>query len=113
MKRIIKRIQAYLTPESVANERLSEMLIELRHRRIPFEIVEAVEDGQKFYFAKSKDYERGSIMASAKTKDELKVILKDAIFTAFDIPPKFCNPDLIELDGFFAGDAKTAVYATT
>ena len=115
MSRFIHRIQAYLIDKDQANEKLSDLLIELRHRGIHFKVTDANENGHKFYFAKSVDYPRGTIMATAKTQEELPGSLKDAIFTAFEIPPRYCNPNLINLDGFLANPAeeKKTVYATT
>ena len=53
--------------------------------------------------------------STGKTKEELSESLKDAIFTAFEIPPRYCNPNIINIDGFLASAAeeKKTVYATT
>lgn len=113
MEKLLQRIQTYIFPNIiVANEKLSEMLIELRHRGIHFKISEAFEDGQNVFFAQTVDYPKGLITAVGKNKEDLKNKIKDAIFVAFEIPPRFCNPDFINLDGFFADDKKL-VYATT
>lgn len=115
MQRFTQRFQAYLIDKNQANERLSDLLIELRLRGIHFNISEQDENGERFYFAKSADYPRGTIMATGRSKEELTKTLKDAIFTAFELPPRYCNPNLINLGGFLAAQEteKKTVYATT
>ena len=42
---------------------------------------------------------RGDNFTTGKTQEELASMIKDAIFTAFKIPARYCNPDLINLEG--------------
>jgi hypothetical protein len=95
MSKFIQRIQSYFASPSQAQEKISDLLIEVRHRGIVFDVREDEENGQKFYYAQSVNYPRGYISASGATMKELEKELKDAVFTAFDIPSRFCNPDLI------------------
>jgi len=98
MSYFIQRIKSYLATPAQAQEKISDLLIELRHRGIKFEIKEVDEDGQHFYYAKSVGYPRGTIFTTGRTAEELEYMIKDAIFTAFGVPPRYCNPNLINLD---------------
>lgn len=95
MNIIIQRIQSYLATPSRAQERIKDLLIELRHRGVDFNISIIDEDGKKYFYAESVNYPRGYISATGKDKDELERELKDAIFTAFEIPVRYCTPELI------------------
>ncbi len=116
MSRFIKRIQSYFINPAQAQEKISNLLIELRHRGLNFDIRLDNEDGQKFFYAQSVDYPRGYISATGATLEELEHELKDAIFTAFSIPPRYCNPDLIVFNPpmtFASANASKKIYATT
>lgn len=115
MPRFIQRIQSYLADPLQAQEKVSDLLIELRHRGLNFVVRLMEEDGQKYYYAQSVDNPRGYISATGQTTDELERELKDAIFTAFSIPPRYCNPDLIIFNPPLtqAANAGKKVYATT
>jgi hypothetical protein len=99
MKRTIQRIKSHLATPAQAQEKISDLLIELRHRGIKFEVQEVNEEGEHYFFAQSVGYPRGTIFTTGKTQKELELMIKDAIFTAFGIPPRYCNPDLINLEG--------------
>ena len=117
MSRLIQRIQSYLATPAYAQEKISDLLIELRHRGLTFEIRYIDEDGEKYFYAQSVNYPRGYISASGQTMDELERELKDAIFTAFGIPSRYCNPDLIVFNPPLAqtqtANASKKIYATT
>ena len=117
MDKIIERIQSYLATPSQAQERISDLLIELRHRGVNFDIQLINEDGHKYFYAKSVDYPRGYISATGQNMDELERELKDAIFTAFEVPARYCNPDLIVFNPPLAqnqaSEAHKKIYATT
>jgi len=100
MSYLIQRIQSYLKTPAQAQEKISDLLVELRHRGIKFEVREVNEDGEHYFYAKSIGYPRGTIFTTGKTQEELESMMKDAIFTAFGIPARYCNPDLINLEGF-------------
>ncbi len=93
------------------------MLIELRHRGLNFDISFIDEDGEKYFYAQSVDYPRGNISATGHTMDELERELKDAIFTAFGVPPRYCNADLIVFNPPLletqTANASKKIYATT
>ncbi len=116
MSRFIQRIQSYLASPNQAQEKISDLLIELRHRGLNFDVRLEEEDGQKFFYAQSVDYPPGHISATGRTMDELERELKDAIFTAFSVPVRYGNPDLIvfnpPISQAVVSEAKK-VYATT
>lgn len=118
MRYFIQRIKAYLATPAQAQEKISDLLLELRHRGIKFEVQEVDEDGEHFFLAQSVDYPRGTILTTGKTPQELEYMIKDAIFTAFGVPPRYCNPDLIHLENLAPAGQKIPmqdrkVYATT
>ncbi len=117
MNRIMQRIQSYLAAPSQAQEKISDLLIELRHRGVNFDIQLVQEAGEKYFYAKSANYPRGCISATGRTMEELERELKDAIFTAFEVPIRYCNSDLIVFNPPLAQNkavtAHEKVYATT
>lgn len=115
MSKLIQRIQSHLANPAQAQEKISDLLIELRHRGLNFEVRLVEEDGEKYFYAQSVDYPRGHISATGQTMEELERELKDAIFTAFSIPARYCNLDLIVFTPPLtqAAAAGQKVYATT
>jgi hypothetical protein len=115
MSKFIQRIQSYLATPAQAQEKVSDLLIELRHRGLNFDISQQEEDGQKFFYAESVNYPRGYISATGRTMEELQAELKDAIFTAFSVPPRYSIPDLIVFSPPLTqtANASKIVYATT
>lgn len=113
----MQRIQSYLATPSQAQGKISDLLIELRHRGVNFDIQLIHEDGEKYFYAKSVNYPRGCISATGQTMEELERELKDAIFTAFEVPVRYCNSDLIVFNPSLAQNkvvtAHEKVYATT
>ena len=83
MNYFIQRIQSYLTSPAQAQEKVSDLLIELRQRGLNFDVRLIDEDGKKYFYAESVDYPRGHISATGQNVDELQLELKDAIFTSF------------------------------
>jgi hypothetical protein len=103
MTKILHRFQSHIATRSQAHDKLEDMLIELRGRGINFDINQVAQDGEEYFVAKSVDYPRGTIITSGTTADELERNIKDAIFTAFEVPVRFCHPALINIQGqFFA-----------
>src|SRR5438132_10441377 len=116
MSRFIQRIRSYMAPAAKAQERISDLLTALRDRGLSFDVQLIEEDGQRYLYAQSVDYPRGYISATGTTPDELEAELKDAIFTAFGVPPRYCNPDLIDFTPRLSeatSEATSNVYATT
>ena len=109
MARIIRILKGYLVDPREATEKVRDLVIELSQRGIKFKVTEEEENGEKFIVVESVDYPHGLIVTSGKTKEDAEKMLKDAIFTAFEIPAPYCNPSLIKLDGFFAKEG--LVYA--
>ena len=95
MNKIIQRIQSYFATPLQAYEKLEDFQIELSQRGLRFDIRPMEENGEKYLYAESVDYPRGHISATGSTKEELEKELKDAIFTAFEVPMRYCNPKLI------------------
>ncbi|MBI2448163.1 hypothetical protein HYV44_01200 [Candidatus Microgenomates bacterium] len=95
MNRLVHRIQSYLATPSQALEKLDVLGIELSQRGIKFNVRSVEEDGEKYLYAESVDYPRGYISATGTTKEDLEKELKDAIFTAFEIPVRYCDPKRI------------------
>jgi hypothetical protein len=117
MNHFIQRVQSYLTTPAQAQEKISDLLIELRHRGINFEVREINEDGEHYFLAKSVGYPRGTMITTGRTPEELGYMIKDAIFTSFGVPARYCNPDLINLENLSKNlntqARETKVYATT
>lgn len=113
MKKILHRIQSYTVTKNQAHDKLEDMLIELRARGINFNIEPIDEDGKKYFIAKSVDYPKGAIITSAETVEELESNIKDAIFTAFEVPARFCHPALINIKGDLFAKQNKLIHATT
>lgn len=97
MNKIFQRIQSYLATPSQALERLDDLGVELSQRGLSFNIRSIEEDGKKYLYAESVDYPRGHISAVGSTEEELEKELKDAIFTAFEVPVRYCDPKRINI----------------
>jgi hypothetical protein len=97
MNKISQRIQSYLATPSQALERLDDLGVELGQRGLSFNIRSIEEDGKKYLYAESVDYPRGHISAVGFTEKELEKELKDAIFTAFEVPVRYCDPKRITI----------------
>jgi len=74
MDKIIERIQSYLATPSQAQERISDLLIELRHRGVNFDIQIINEDGHKYFRAFA-----GAHKASVESHIPLGVIFDENI----------------------------------
>ena len=57
--------------------------------------VSTYEDGS--WMAKSTNVE--GILSGGRDASEIPEVIKDAIFTYYDIPPKYCNDDLLRGTG--------------
>jgi predicted RNase H-like HicB family nuclease len=97
MNQILQRIRSYLATPSQALERLDDLGVELSQRGLRFNIRPIEEDGKKYFYAESVDYPRGHISAVGSTEEELEKELKDAIFTAFEVPVRYCDPRRITI----------------
>lgn len=95
MNILIQRIQSYFATPLLAQEKIKDLLIELRHRGIDFNINIIEENEKKYFYAESVNYPRGYISAVGHDMDELEQELKDAIFAAFEVPVRYCIPELI------------------
>ncbi len=102
MAKILRILKGYLVDPREATEKVRDLVIELNQRGLKFQVTVQEEDGEQIIVVESVDYPHGHIITSGRTKEEAEKMLKDAIFTAFEIPAPYCNPSLIKLDGFFA-----------
>lgn len=113
MMRILQRIQSNIATKAQAHDKLEDMLIELRGRGINFNIQKIEEDGEIYFLAKSVEYPRGAIITSGANVKELELNIKDAIFTSFEVPARFCHPALINIKGDLFGNQNELVHVTT
>lgn len=90
MNKLIQRIISHL-PSVSGMASFDKCRKTLAHSPIDFEISRNEEDGEIFYSAKSVNFNGNVIMTTGKTLDELNQNIKDAIFTAFDVPAKYCD----------------------
>lgn len=111
--RLLQRIQSYTATKNQAHDNLEDMLVELRGRGINFRFEKVEEDGQSYFVARSVDYPRGTIITSGATIEELEHNIKDAIFTAFEVPARFCHPALINIKGDLFEKQNQLVHVTT
>lgn len=75
-----------------------ECLQSLSGEPINFVVSKHQEDGQVFLTAKSVNFAGGAIMTSGKTLEELNQNIKDAIFTAFGVPARYCDYHALKSD---------------
>lgn len=111
--KLLHRVQSYIATKNQAHNRLEDMLVELRGRGINFNIEKIEEDGQVYFVAKSVDYPRGAIITSGYTVEELDYNIKDAIFSAFEVPSRFCHPALINIKSDLFEKQNQLVHVTT
>lgn len=111
--KLFQRIQSNIATKARAHDKLEDMLIELRGRGINFNIQKIEEDGEIYFVAKSVDYPKGAIITSGANVKELENSIKDAIFTAFEVPARFCHPALINIKGDLFAGQNELVHVTT
>lgn len=105
LDRLTQRVKSRFISEKEARERLDDLRIELG-RGVEFQITRVDEDGG-YYLAKSVNSSHGLIITSAEREEDLENKIKDAIFTAFEVPSQYCNPEDIEK----VGEVKKVRYA--
>lgn len=94
MKNFIYRLKSYF-PSMEGKIKLQALSDYLSHSPIKFEVEKINEDGKKYFLAIG-NLEKGEIITTGETIEELNKNIKDAIFTAFDVPAFYCNFDLIK-----------------
>ena len=72
-------------------EALEECLVFLSKNKIDFEITQHNDKTGKYFLAKSRNLNKGQIITSGKNLVELDKNIKDAIYTAFDVPAHYCD----------------------
>ena len=111
--KLFERFASKFASMKAGNDSLRAMLYALRNSSIEFEVKKVIDDGQPYFVAESIDLQMGAIVTSAPTLEELETNLKDAIFTAFGVPARFCNDDLINLSNFPIQKLQQRIHATT
>lgn len=90
MKQIIKKI-LYRFPSRAGERALKECLIFLANQAIEFEITQYNDESGKYFLAKSTNLDKGQIITSGANLIELDKNIKDAIYTAFNVPAYYCD----------------------
>ena len=65
----------------------------LAHNIIEFEVEKFSDESGTYYLAKSVNLQDGQIVTTGKDITDLDKNIKDAIYTAFDVPAYYCNYD--------------------
>ncbi len=111
MQKLIQRFTSFFASPIYAKGKIEDLMIELKMRGIDFEIAQVQEDGQTYLYAKSVNYPRGIISATGKDPNELETELKDAMFTAFEVPARYADPNLINFNPALTQRTAKAVQA--
>jgi len=108
MQKTVQKIKSYLVTHDRAQDKISDLVIELRARGVSFDVKLVNDEGRKYYYAQSVNYPRGHISATGRDMRELESELRDAIFTAFEVPARYCNDNLISFNPPLAKTQKAA-----
>ena len=90
MQKIIKKILSKF-PTKQGGEALQDCLTFLATNGIEFEISQHNNETGRYFLAKSINVNQGKIITSGKNLVELDKNIKDAIYTAFDVPAYYCD----------------------
>ena len=77
-------------PSREGKENLQKLMDYIAHNPISFKVEKIEEDDEKYFMATTK-LENGYITTTGETWEELHYNIKDAIFTAFDVPAFYCD----------------------
>lgn len=78
-------------PSKNGQKTADELAAVLNNGGIQFEISKHDDESGKYFVAKSVNLEQGYIITSGKNLIELDKNIKDAIFTAFEVPAYYCD----------------------
>ncbi|MEA2065010.1 MAG: hypothetical protein U9O66_01795 [Patescibacteria group bacterium] len=90
MQTIFKKILLKF-PSKKGERALEKCLAFLANNKIDFEIKEHNDETGKYFLAKSMNLNNGQIITSGKNLVELDKNIKDAIYSAFDVPAYYCD----------------------
>jgi len=90
MQQIIKKILSKF-PTKQGEKQLQDCLAFLATNGIEFKISQYNDETGKYFLAKSINVDQGKIITSGKNLVELDKNIKDAIYTAFDVPAYYCD----------------------
>lgn len=90
MHQVIKKI-LYKFPNKKGEQALQECLAFLANTGIEFEVSWHNDETGKYFLAKSINLDRGQIVTSGANLIELDKSIKDAIYTAFNVPAYYCD----------------------
>ena len=82
-------------PSKQGKKALKDLQYDLNHGGIDFELNQIKDSTGIYFVAKSKNAEKKRIITSGQTLGEVQENIKDAIFTAYEIPSCYTNYDLI------------------
>ncbi len=94
MAYLLERLKSNF-PSKEGKNNLTKLSEYLTHNPINFNVEKIEDDNEKYFLATTK-LENGSIITTGKTLEELNYNIKDAIFTAFDVPAFYCDFKLLE-----------------
>ena len=90
MQQIIKKI-LFKFPSKRGEQELKSCLAFLANTGIEFEVTSHADETGKYFLAKSVGLDKGQIITSGANLIELDKNIKDAIYTAFNVPAYYCN----------------------
>lgn len=93
MTKIINQLKSFF-PSKEGEEKLKKLKDYIACNTIKF-CVEKIKENEKRYFLATTYLKKGEIITTGETLEELNENIKDAIFTAFDVPAHYCNNDIL------------------
>ncbi|MBU4331825.1 hypothetical protein KKD19_04680 [Patescibacteria group bacterium] len=90
MQQTIKKI-LFRFPSKKGEQALNECLEFLTNKGIEFEVAWHTDESGKYFLAKSTNLDQGQIITSGANLIELDKNIKDAIYTAFNVPAYYCD----------------------
>lgn len=78
-------------PSKSGQKAAYELMTVLNHGGIQFEITKHDDESGKYFTAESTNLPGNYIITAGETLAELDANIKDAIFTAFQVPAYYCN----------------------
>ena len=72
MQKTVQKIKSYLVTHDRAQDKISDLVIELRARGVSFDVKLVNDEGRKYYYAQSVNYPRGHISATGRDMRELE-----------------------------------------
>ncbi|MBU1349756.1 hypothetical protein KKH19_01430 [Patescibacteria group bacterium] len=89
-KQVYYKIKSYF-PSKYGIQASNDLQSVLSHGGIEIKIKHVKDETGSYYVAKSINLSKKHILTSGETLTELEQNIKDAIFTAFQVPEYYCN----------------------